>query len=41
MQINNKEVDTAKKGDEVCIKIDPVPCEAPKMLGRHFDKKIS
>jgi translation initiation factor 5B len=39
MQINNKEVDTAKKGDEVCIKIDPVPGEAPKMFGRHFDEK--
>lgn len=23
---------------EVCIKIEPVPGEAPKMFGRHFDE---
>ena len=39
IQINNKEVEMARKGDEVCIKIDPVPGEVPKMFGRHFDEK--
>ena len=39
IQNNNKEVDVARKGDEVCVKIDPVPGEAPKMFGRHFDEK--
>ena len=32
-------MDVARKGDEVCVKIDPVPGEAPKMFGRHFDEK--
>jgi hypothetical protein len=30
-------VDSARKGDEVCVKIDAVPGEAPKLYGRHFD----
>lgn len=34
---NHKPVDIAKKGSEVCIKIDPVPGDAPKLFGRHFD----
>lgn len=34
---NHKNVDVAKKGQEVCIKIEPIPGEAPKMFGRHFD----
>lgn len=34
---NHKTVDVAKKGQEVCIKIEPIPGEAPKMFGRHFD----
>jgi len=38
LQFNNKEVDTARKGEEVCVKIDSVPGEAPKMFGRHFDE---
>jgi translation initiation factor 5B len=28
----------ARKGSEVCIKIEPVGGEAPKMFGRHFDE---
>lgn len=28
----------AKKGEEVCVKIEAVPGEAPKMFGRHFDE---
>jgi len=39
IQHNNKEVDTAKKGDEVCIKIEAPGGDAPKMFGRHFDDK--
>ena len=35
---NHKPVDVAKKGTEVCIKVEPVPGDAPKMLGRHFDE---
>ena len=40
LQFNNKEVETARKGEEVCVKIDSVPGEAPKMFGRHFDEKV-
>lgn len=36
LQHNNKEVQEARKGSEVCIKIEPLPGEAPKMIGRHF-----
>lgn len=36
---NHKNVDSARKGQEVCIKIEPIPGEAPKMFGRHFDEK--
>ena len=38
IQINNKEVDTARKGQEVCVKIEPLPGDSPKMFGRHFDE---
>jgi len=38
LQHNNKEVQEARKGSEVCIKIEPLPGEAPKMFGRHFDE---
>ena len=31
-------MEVAKKGSEVCIKIEPVGGEAPKMFGRHFDE---
>ncbi|XP_015686977.1 eukaryotic translation initiation factor 5B [Protobothrops mucrosquamatus] len=37
IEINHKQVDVAKKGQEVCIKIEPIPGEAPKMYGRHFE----
>jgi len=39
IQHNSKDVDTAKKGDEVCIKIEAPGGDAPKMIGRHFDEK--
>ena len=38
IQSNHKEVETARKGEEVCIKIEPIPGESPKMFGRHFDE---
>lgn len=38
IEINHKTVDKAHKGQEVCIKIEPMPGEAPKMFGRHFDE---
>ena len=38
IQVNNKEVEFGRKGDEICVKIDPVPGEAPKMFARHFDE---
>ncbi|XP_073998349.1 eukaryotic translation initiation factor 5B isoform X2 [Rhodnius prolixus] len=36
---NHKAVGSARKGQEVCIKIEPIPGESPKMFGRHFDEK--
>ena len=30
-------MDSARKGQEVCIKIEPIPGETPKLLGRHFE----
>ncbi|KAK3924906.1 Eukaryotic translation initiation factor 5B [Frankliniella fusca] len=38
VESNHKAVENARKGMEVCIKIEPVPGEAPKMFGRHFDE---
>ncbi|XP_075056257.1 eukaryotic translation initiation factor 5B isoform X2 [Mixophyes fleayi] len=37
IEINHKPVDLAKKGQEVCIKIEPIPGDSPKMFGRHFE----
>jgi translation initiation factor 5B len=37
IEVNHKTVDRATKGQEVCVKIDPIPGEAPKMFGRHFE----
>lgn len=37
IEINHKQVDRATKGQEVCIKIEPIPGDTPKMLGRHFE----
>ncbi|XP_007253175.2 eukaryotic translation initiation factor 5B [Astyanax mexicanus] len=37
IEVNHKPVDTAKKGQEICIKIEPIPGESPKMYGRHFE----
>ncbi|XP_014906607.1 eukaryotic translation initiation factor 5B isoform X2 [Poecilia latipinna] len=37
IEMNHKSVDTAKKGQEICVKIEPIPGESPKMYGRHFE----
>ncbi|XP_066992101.2 eukaryotic translation initiation factor 5B [Anabrus simplex] len=39
IESNHKNVESARKGQEVCIKIEPIPGEAPKMFGRHFDEQ--
>lgn len=38
MQINHVEKEIAKVGDEVCIKIENMSSDAPKMIGRHFEE---
>ena len=35
--MNHKTVESAKKGQEICVKIEPIPGESPKMFGRHFE----
>ncbi|XP_070711766.1 eukaryotic translation initiation factor 5B [Pempheris klunzingeri] len=37
IEMNHKAVDSAKKGQEICVKIEPIPGESPKMYGRHFE----
>lgn len=37
IETNHKSIEKASKGMEVCVKIEPIPGEAPKMYGRHFD----
>lgn len=37
IEMNHKAVDVAKKGQEICVKIEPIPGESPKMYGRHFE----
>ena len=39
IEINHKNVECAKKGQEVCIKIENTSGDAPKMYGRHFDSE--
>jgi translation initiation factor 5B len=39
IECNHKQIPTARKGMEVCIKIEPIPGDTPKMFGRHFDEK--
>ena len=38
LQSNNQELEMARRGEEVCVKIASVPGEAPKTFGRHFDE---
>lgn len=37
IESNHKQLESARKGQEICIKIEPIPGESPKMFGRHFD----
>lgn len=37
IESNHKQIESARKGQEICIKIEPIPGEAPKMFGRHFE----
>ncbi|XP_071951297.1 eukaryotic translation initiation factor 5B-like [Antedon mediterranea] len=36
LEVNHKQVQVVPTGQEVCIKIEPVPSEAPRLYGRHF-----
>ncbi|CAG7825528.1 unnamed protein product, partial [Allacma fusca] len=38
IELNHKPMESARKGQEICIKIEPIPGESPKMLGRHFEE---
>ena len=38
MEFDHKVVELAKKGADVCIKIEPSPGSTPKLFGRHFDQ---
>jgi len=37
IEINNKAVESARRGQEVCIKIEPTGSEGPRQVGRHFE----
>lgn len=37
LEVNHKPVDVCRKGVEVCLKIEHVGGEAPRLYGRHFD----
>jgi translation initiation factor 5B len=37
IEVNHKVVDMARKGEEVCIKIEASGGDAPRLYGRHFD----
>lgn len=37
IEANHKPLTEARKGMEVCVKIESPSGEAPKMYGRHFD----
>ena len=39
IEANHKQLEKASTGQEVCVKIEPVPGEAPKLYGRHFTDK--
>ncbi|BHF58696.1 Translation Initiation Factor 5B [Sparganum proliferum] len=38
IESNHKTVPEARTGQEVCVRIDPLEGEAPKLFGRHFDQ---
>ncbi|XP_074600473.1 eukaryotic translation initiation factor 5B [Brevipalpus obovatus] len=37
IEINNKPVESARRGQEVCIKIEATGSDGPRQLGRHFE----
>lgn len=37
IESNHKQIEVARKGQEICVKIEPIPGESPKMFGRHFE----
>jgi len=37
IEVNNRPVDFARQGSDVCLKIENTTGEAPKLFGRHFD----
>lgn len=37
LEFDHKPVELAKKGVNVCIKVEPLPGHTPKLFGRHFD----
>ncbi|XP_020915031.1 eukaryotic translation initiation factor 5B isoform X2 [Exaiptasia diaphana] len=37
IETNHKNITEARKGMEVCLKIENIPGETPKLYGRHFD----
>ena len=37
LEMNNRTVDSARQGSDVCLKIENTTGEAPKLYGRHFD----
>ncbi len=39
IEFNHKQLEIAKTGQEVCIKIENTCGGAPKLLGRHFTEK--
>ena len=39
IEFNHKQLEVAKTGQEVCIKIENTCGGAPKLLGRHFTEK--
>ncbi|RDD37781.1 Eukaryotic translation initiation factor 5B [Trichoplax sp. H2] len=37
VEMNHKQIECGEKGQEVCIKIENIGGDAPKLYGRHFD----
>ncbi|CDS40814.1 eukaryotic translation initiation factor [Echinococcus multilocularis] len=37
IEFNHKAIQEARTGQEVCVRIDPIEGETPKLYGRHFD----
>lgn len=37
IEVNHKQIESARRGQEICVKIDHCGGDAPKLYGRHFD----